>query len=56
MSKFDGRPIIVTGGASGIGRALVAHLAAEGAHLGIFDINGSAAEEAAAAGGAPTQD
>jgi 2-hydroxycyclohexanecarboxyl-CoA dehydrogenase len=49
MSKFDGRPIIVTGGASGIGRALVAHLAAEGAHVGIFDINGSAAEEAAAA-------
>lgn len=49
MSKFDGRCIIVTGGASGIGRALTANLAEEGACVGIFDINEAAARQAAEA-------
>lgn len=47
MSRFEGRPIIVTGGASGIGRALTAHLAAEGARVGIFDVDEAGAREVA---------
>ncbi len=49
MAQFDQHPIIVTGGASGIGRAIVERLAAEGARVGIFDLNGEAADAIAAA-------
>lgn len=48
MAQFEQHPIIVTGGASGIGRAIVERLAREGARVGIFDMNGEAAERLAA--------
>ena len=40
--RFVNQAIIVTGGASGIGRATVERLAGEGAHVAVFDINESA--------------
>ncbi len=48
-SGFTGRTAIVTGGASGIGRALGAALCAQGAHVVLADIDEGTATEAAAA-------
>lgn len=45
MTDFEGRAIIVTGGASGIGKAIARDLAANGAQVGIFDLNKRGAEE-----------
>jgi NAD(P)-dependent dehydrogenase (short-subunit alcohol dehydrogenase family) len=47
MDTFRNRVAIVTGGASGIGRALCDQLAATGARVVIADIDGSEAERAA---------
>src|SRR6266508_3912813 len=44
----EGRTAIVTGGASGIGLAISERLAADGASVAIFDINGDGARDAAA--------
>jgi len=41
--RFDGKVVLVTGGASGIGRATVERAAAEGASVAILDRNGGAA-------------
>ena len=49
---WAGKAAVVTGGASGIGRALGVELAARGAHVVLADLDGDAA--AAAAGGLPT--
>lgn len=40
MNEFAGKRFFLTGGASGIGRASAAHLAANGARVGIFDASG----------------
>ena len=47
MGKLSGKVALVTGGASGIGRAVVAALAAEGADVGIVDRNADGARKAA---------
>ena len=49
MSRFAGRVALITGAARGIGRATAARLAAEGAAVGVLDVDGAAADEAAEA-------
>ena len=55
MKRFVDKVVIVTGGGGGIGRSTVLRFAAEGAAVGVVDINGAAAkavaDEAQAAGG-----
>ena len=46
--EFQDRVALVTGGASGIGKAVVRALAADGARVGICDLNAAGAEEVAA--------
>jgi NAD(P)-dependent dehydrogenase (short-subunit alcohol dehydrogenase family) len=47
-----GRRVLITGGASGIGRASAELFAREGARVAIFDVNAEAAREAAQSTGA----
>lgn len=58
MARFDGRVAIVTGGASGIGRATVLQLAREGCTVVLADVQEelgrSVAQEVTAAGGTAT--
>ena len=49
--RIEGSPAIVTGGASGLGRATAALLAEHGAPLALFDLDEGAGAEAAGAGG-----
>ena len=49
MARLEGKIALVTGAASGIGQAIAGCFAEEGAHVFLADINGPAAETAAAA-------
>jgi rhamnose utilization protein RhaD (predicted bifunctional aldolase and dehydrogenase) len=58
VPELEGRIAVVTGAARGIGRAIAARFAREGAHLVITDVDGPGLEEAraeAAAAGDPTR-
>ncbi|HLB03557.1 MAG TPA: SDR family NAD(P)-dependent oxidoreductase [Gaiellaceae bacterium] len=46
--EFQDRVALVTGGASGIGKAVALALAARGAHVGVCDLNATGAEAVAA--------
>ena len=48
MARFDRKTAIVTGGASGIGLAIVKRLASEGARIVIADLNQAAIDQAIA--------
>ncbi|MDN4489236.1 3-hydroxybutyrate dehydrogenase [Demequina sp. SYSU T00068] len=48
VRNLEGRKALVTGGASGIGRACAVELAARGAHVVVADIDGAAADAVAA--------
>jgi 2-hydroxycyclohexanecarboxyl-CoA dehydrogenase len=50
--RLEGRSALVTGGAKGIGEAIVRRLAAEGARVWIGDIDADGAEQVAAESGA----
>lgn len=47
MRGLKDRRVIITGGASGIGRATTLRLAEEGCVVGVFDLNGKAAQQVA---------
>jgi NAD(P)-dependent dehydrogenase (short-subunit alcohol dehydrogenase family) len=47
MRRFDGKRVIVTGGANGIGKATVTRFASEGASIVLADIDGRMAESTA---------
>lgn len=49
MRGLEGKPVIVTGGASGIGRAIALRLGEEGCKVAIFDLNQKGAEDVAEA-------
>lgn len=53
--RLEGRHALVTGGAQGIGRAIAARLAADGAVVTIADINAKGAKQAAKAIGKPAR-
>ncbi|MGX9883086.1 SDR family NAD(P)-dependent oxidoreductase [Streptomyces sp. NPDC002276] len=52
MTSLNGRNAVVTGGGRGIGRAIALVLAAQGATVAVWDLNGTSAHETADAIGA----
>jgi NAD(P)-dependent dehydrogenase (short-subunit alcohol dehydrogenase family) len=49
MMRFDGRPILISGAGRGLGEGIAKRLAAEGAVVGVADINEQTAHDVAAA-------
>lgn len=49
MTRYAGKTVVITGGASGIGEGLVSKFAAEGAAIGLIDVLDSAARKSVAA-------
>src|SRR4051812_18150700 len=49
MGKLDGRSVVITGAARGIGAGLAQRLAAEGAAVAVADLNAEGSEKVAAA-------
>ena len=47
--RFDGQPILISGAGRGLGEGIARHLAAEGAVVGIADVNGQNARDVTAA-------
>ena len=47
MGMLDGQRAVITGGASGIGRATARRMAEQGAAVAVIDLNGDAASEVA---------
>ena len=47
--RFTGRPILISGAGRGLGEGIAKHLAAEGAIVGVADVNEASAREVAAA-------
>jgi meso-butanediol dehydrogenase / (S,S)-butanediol dehydrogenase / diacetyl reductase len=43
MGRFDGQPILISGAGRGLGEGIARRLAAEGAIVGVADINGASA-------------
>jgi meso-butanediol dehydrogenase/(S,S)-butanediol dehydrogenase/diacetyl reductase len=41
MARFDGQPILISGAGRGLGEGIARHLAAQGAIVGVADINGA---------------
>lgn len=46
MKKFEGKTIVITGAAEGLGYATAEHLASMGAHLSLIDYNDKTLNEA----------
>ena len=49
MARFDGQPILISGAGRGLGEGIAKHLAAEGAVVGVADINEPSAHDVTAA-------
>lgn len=47
MARFDGRIAVITGGAKGIGESIVRKFYAEGAKIGIIDVDAAGAQQLA---------
>ena len=52
MARFDGQPILISGAGRGLGEGIARHLAAEGAIVGVADVNGQTARDVTATIGA----
>jgi len=49
VARFDGQPILISGAGRGLGEGIANHLAAEGAVVGVADINERSARDVTAA-------
>src|SRR5215203_5760520 len=49
MNRFDGKTVVITGAASGLGRGTAERVAEEGANVALVDLNGERLEEVKAA-------
>ena len=52
LGRFSGRTAVITGGASGLGKAVAARIVAEGGQVSLWDVDADSLKEAAAEVGA----